>query len=102
MTGRNRTFAATGKLHLGDGFDAVLKLLPAERREAIARHLEVEQNLGRLRAARKREQRRIEKIAGADGADPRLVRWMVERLAQNRSLTVAARLVAALPAEPRP
>src|SRR5258706_14620032 len=40
MTSRNRTIAVAGLLKLGDGLDAVLKLLPPERRQGIARRLE--------------------------------------------------------------
>ena len=108
MTGRNRAFASAGLWKLGDGLDAVLKLLPAERRDAISRHLEIERGRddrsltvaarkepsrdreeaisgesdargARLRATREKEQLRIEKIAGAAG-DPRLRRWLIDRL----------------------
>jgi hypothetical protein len=91
VTGRNRAFAAAGLWKLGDGLDAVLKLLPPERREMVARHLEMERGRGsgdggaRLRSARKCEQRRIERIVRATGGawedlDPRLRRWMIDRL----------------------
>ena len=86
MTGRNRSIAVAGLLKLGDGVEAVLKLLPPERCDAIARHLEIERSRDassrgeRLRASRKREQQRIEKLALSADADPRLQRWMIDRL----------------------
>jgi len=80
VTGRNRVFAAAGKFHLGERLDAVLKLLPEERREAIARRLDSARSLDSLRTARKREQLRIERVAHCADADPRLKRWMIDRL----------------------
>jgi hypothetical protein len=92
MTGRNRMIASAGLWKLGDGLEAVLKLLPPERRNAISRHLEIERSRDsgsrgvRLRASRQREQRRIEKVARPAGGaswealDPRLRRWTIDRL----------------------
>lgn len=88
MTGRNHSIAAAGLWKLGDGLDAVLKLLPPQRREAIEWHLKLERGrdsaaIGtRLRASRQREQRRIERIARAssEDLDPRLRRWMIDQL----------------------
>ena len=86
MTGRNRAIAVAGLLQLGDGLDAVLKLLPPERREAIARHLEIERGRDsatrgkRMRTVRKREQQRIEKVVSIADADPRLMRFLIDRL----------------------
>ena len=87
MTGRNRAFATAGALHLGKGFDAVVKLLPPERREAIERHLETPRTLDQLRAARQKEQRRIEKVARCTDAEPRLKRWMIDKLVASHGRT---------------
>ena len=113
MTGRNRAFASAGLWTLGDGLEAVLKLLPQERRDAISRHLAIERSRdarnegrlsfpsrdregtisgendsrgARLRATREKEQRRIEKVAATAG-DPRLIRWMIDRLVVSHGRT---------------
>ena len=88
MTGRNRAIAVAGLSRLGDGLDAVLKLLPPERRDVIARRLEVERGREsgaapmRLLASRKRELERLERIAApsAQDCDPRLRRLLIARL----------------------
>ena len=88
MTGRNRAIAVAGLSRLGAGLDAVLNLLPPERRDAIARHVEAERGREsgaastRLLAWRKREQKRVERIAApsAQDFDPRLRRLLIDRL----------------------
>jgi hypothetical protein len=80
MTGRNRAFAAAGVLHLGERLDAVLKLLPEARRAAISRHMQATPTFERLRAGRKREQQMVERVALCVDAEPRMKRWMIDRL----------------------
>ena len=92
MTGRNRAIAIAGLSKLDTGLDAVLKLLPPARQEAIARHIEAERSrdatgrAARTLASRKIEQKRIERIAMAGGIssaqdiDPRLRGWLIDRL----------------------
>jgi hypothetical protein len=89
MTLRDQVLAMAGRSKLGDGFDAVVKMLPEKRQAAVRSRLEELRGVSgealpeRLLGLREREARRIGRIgrarygAGWNRLDPAVAGWLV-------------------------
>jgi hypothetical protein len=90
MTLRNQFLALAGRWKLGDGFDAVVKMLPDDRQAPVKERLDALRGASpdslpeRLLRAREREMRRIGRVGKArygpawSRLDPKVALWLVQ------------------------